>query len=242
MEREDVGVNPLGGGGDVGGKGGDNLVGDGEEELTVELDTTLLQEELLWLQRSSRDWQLYGDRNTKFYHQFVKQRSRRNHVVGLYNDIGEWIDDPVVLQDLARSYFESLYHAGPAPQGVFSAPNGFSSSESGGIALVMLPSRGKGGTSCLDGDASVESSGSRWLTCNVFSKVLEYSGDFVCRMVRRIVEGEVLSPGLNSTLVSLIPKEVSPETVKQFRPISLCNVLYKIATKLMVNRMKPLLA
>lgn len=36
----------------------------------------------------------------------------------------------------------------------------------------------------------------------------------------------------------LIPKVVKPEKITQFRPISLCNVLFKIITKSMVGRLK----
>lgn len=39
----------------------------------------------------------------------------------------------------------------------------------------------------------------------------------------------------------LIPKIVVPEEVNHLRPISLGNVIYKCATKCLVNRMQPLL-
>ena len=39
----------------------------------------------------------------------------------------------------------------------------------------------------------------------------------------------------------LIPKVPNPESVTQLRPISLCTSLYKLLTKLLVNRLKPFL-
>lgn len=42
-------------------------------------------------------------------------------------------------------------------------------------------------------------------------------------------------------LVVLIPKVDHPNSIKEFRPISLCNVTYKIITKVLVSRIRPFL-
>lgn len=46
---------------------------------------------------------------------------------------------------------------------------------------------------------------------------------------------------MNNALIALIPKNSCSNSASQFRPISLCNVIYKIITKAMTNRIKPIL-
>jgi len=46
---------------------------------------------------------------------------------------------------------------------------------------------------------------------------------------------------LNSTFLELIPKTGNSNEPQGFRPISLCNVVYKILPTIMVNRLKPIL-
>ena len=47
--------------------------------------------------------------------------------------------------------------------------------------------------------------------------------------------------GINSTFLTLIPKNNNSEEAHGFRPIALCNVIYKIIATLVVKRLKPLL-
>jgi hypothetical protein len=51
----------------------------------------------------------------------------------------------------------------------------------------------------------------------------------------------VIPEGWNDTTVVLIPKVDDPERITQFRPISLCNVIYKIISKMLAARLKEIL-
>ena len=50
-----------------------------------------------------------------------------------------------------------------------------------------------------------------------------------------------LLKSINHTFITLIPKVNNPENVSEFRPISLCNVIYKIISKVIANHLKPFL-
>ena len=47
--------------------------------------------------------------------------------------------------------------------------------------------------------------------------------------------------GLNHTFISLIPKMKSLEFISEFCPIALCNILYKLVSKALANRLKKVL-
>lgn len=66
-------------------------------------------------------------------------------------------------------------------------------------------------------------------------------GEDVCRVVRNIYAGDDNMSRINSTLLALIPKVDKPESMRQMRPIGLCNVIYECIPKLIVNRLKHLL-
>jgi hypothetical protein len=55
----------------------------------------------------------------------------------------------------------------------------------------------------------------------------------VHKLVSTFYSSGKLPPEINNTHIALIPKTTSPFTPKGFRPISLCNVSYKIIASLL---------
>jgi hypothetical protein len=63
-------------------------------------------------------------------------------------------------------------------------------------------------------------------------------GADVTKEVKGLLGGGPMPDGWNDTMVVLIPKVPNPDRLKDLRPISLCNVVYKIASKGLSNRLK----
>ena len=66
-------------------------------------------------------------------------------------------------------------------------------------------------------------------------------GERVRCEVLAVLNGGPIPEEWNRTTVVLIPKSKNPERIKDFIPISLCNVLYKIISKMHANRLKKVL-
>eukprot|EP00253_Pinus_taeda_P027221 PITA_27221 len=61
------------------------------------------------------------------------------------------------------------------------------------------------------------------------------------RMVQKSQNTQKIGGSTNSAFLALIPKEKGANTFSRFRPISLCNIGYKIITRIIANRLKPIL-
>lgn len=69
----------------------------------------------------------------------------------------------------------------------------------------------------------------------------ETVGTSVCNIVKDFFANNSSIRLINHTNIVLIPKVDNPEIVSNYRPISICNVSYKIITKIIITSLKPLL-
>lgn len=63
-------------------------------------------------------------------------------------------------------------------------------------------------------------------------------GDDVTNVVLHYLNTGIIFIGLNHTYIILIPKVKCPKKVSNFRLIALCNIFYKIISKVQANRLK----
>lgn len=64
--------------------------------------------------------------------------------------------------------------------------------------------------------------------------------DFVV-VIQSVFRYGFLPKGVNSTILALVPKKTDSMEIKDFRPIACCNVLYKVVSKILANRLKEIL-
>ena len=60
--------------------------------------------------------------------------------------------------------------------------------------------------------------------------------DFVVAVQSFFIFGFMPS-GVNATIISLIPKTTPAQTMKDYRPIACCNLMYKVISKILANRL-----
>ena len=66
-------------------------------------------------------------------------------------------------------------------------------------------------------------------------------GGDVAKVVLTWLNSGIICPSFNHTYITLIPKVKCPKRVTEFRPIALCNIMYKLVSKVLANRLKKLL-
>ncbi|GMI74429.1 hypothetical protein HRI_001112200 [Hibiscus trionum] len=212
-----------------------------EWDLKLELAQVLKEEESLWHQKSRNAWIAKGDRNTRFFHVSTIQRRRRNTIKALKVDANRWSYDHQELKSHAMDYFRKLFTGGIHDYTV-SLLSGkfFQFSESEMSSLCADVSKEEVRKVAFEMDP-LKASGVDGIHADFYQKKWDVVGDSVFNFVKEFFDGGSLDSRINQTLLVLIPKIDVPELISQFRPISLCTVLYKVITKTIVNRLKPFL-
>ncbi|GMI69001.1 hypothetical protein HRI_000569400 [Hibiscus trionum] len=211
-----------------------------EEELLIELEHLLDQEELLWRQKSRSDWIVEGDRNTRYFHRRATIRKQKHKITSLKLQNGTWCDDDAILQEEATRFYEHLFSRDTSPTDPFTSTVTYPAIHSDIMQrLHEVPSNDEI-HDALRAMAPLKSPGWDDLHAEFFQRQWPIVGSSICGMIQTIFRGGNIEPSLNRTVLVLIPKKDNPEAFTDFRPIRLCTVLYKLVTKVIACRLKPL--
>ncbi|KAL0413736.1 UNVERIFIED_CONTAM: putative mitochondrial protein [Sesamum radiatum] len=208
------------------------------EGLRTELEELLEREETMWKQRGKALWLKEGDCNTSFFHaRATEWRHRRDR-----ND-GNVVEGVTEIQQVIMDYFSNIFTSSHSDSGVI---------EEIVVCLepkvsdamneeLLRPFTSEEIKLALDAMHPLKSPGPDCISPIFFQKFWSIVGRDVSRSVLHILNHYNLNPTLNHTHVVLLPKYANPECVSEFRPISLCNVIYKLASKTIANQIKPIL-
>ena len=86
-----------------------------------------------------------------------------------------------------------------------------------------------------------KSPGPNGMSLIFYQRYWDVVGPQVVKCVLHIVRTSNMSNELNDTYICLIPKVKCPQKITEYRLISLCNVIYKIVSKVLANRLKGVL-
>lgn len=191
-------------------------------------------EESYWHLRARANELRDGDKNTSYFHQRACKWKSRNRIRGLFNAEGEWQTTSPQMEKIVVDYYTGLFSS----LGSTNIEESLHSVEAcvspyANDALLVPP------TAVEIKDAQFQmhptkAPGVDGMHALFYQKFWGVVGADVVSYIQQWWNGQVTLEDINHTVVALIPKIYEPKYIAEFRPISLCNVLYKIISKFML--------
>ncbi|CAA0841934.1 DNAse I-like superfamily protein, partial [Striga hermonthica] len=200
-----------------------------------DLNLAYRYEERFWKQKARIQWLREGDHNSKFFHAQVKQRRVTNSLDSILKPDGS------LCLNVQDTLFELLFHQ------IFKSSNPLDQfCNLQNFFMPMLSKEGllieKETETALFDMSQDKSPGADGFTALFFQNAWPVIKYHVCLAVYNFFSCGKMPKGLNHTVITLIPQKKNPTKVADYRPISLCSVVYKIFAKVIANRLKPVLS
>ncbi|XP_010506884.1 PREDICTED: uncharacterized protein LOC104783422 [Camelina sativa] len=210
-------------------------------DLNARLWEAYKDEEVYWYLKSRNKWMQMGDQNSKYFHALTKQRRARNRIIGLYDKNEIWSTEDEDICNIAVSYFADLFttlHPTNFDEVLREVHPVITAEANAQLTARVTESEVRAALFMMHPDKAPGPDG---MTALFYQKAWQIvKGDLVS-LVNGFFEEGVFDRGLNTTHICLIPKVAKPTRMTELRPISLCNVGYKIISKIMCQRLKKLL-
>ncbi|XP_074314802.1 uncharacterized protein LOC141650968 [Silene latifolia] len=207
-------------------------------EIVNELDVLRRQVETYWYTRARKCELRDGDKNTSYFHHKAKQRKRRNAIKGIEDNGGQWRTDEGEITNVIEEYFNQLF-CSSNPSGLEDVlrciPEVISPEMNAVLDRPLCDDEVKSALFSMHPNKAPGPDGMHAL---FYQRYWEIIGPDLCTFTRQWWEGRGDIDRVNMTNVVLIPKCDSPKKITEYRPISLCNVNYKVISKTLANRLK----
>ncbi|KAK1682906.1 hypothetical protein QYE76_043754 [Lolium multiflorum] len=205
------------------------------KKLTAELDEILLREELMWRQRSRVTWLKEVDRNTRYFHKKATWRQKKNYVNKLKDRNGMCVEDHEEIVKMTTEFFKDLYTKDSSVN-----PSLILDKIHATVSEDMNEQLCKEFTETEISDALFQISplkapGKDGLPARFYQRNWALLKADVISAVKYFFLNGTIPEGINDTIIVLIPKGTNPEMLSDFRPISLCNVAYKVISKCLIQ-------
>jgi hypothetical protein len=200
------------------------------------LEEILLAECNYWRKRCTIRWIKQGEDNTKFFHAMATERYRRNNIAMLKNDEGVFICDHHEMASLIwRSYKERMGHS----QGIdmqFDLASLLTRVE--GLEDLTTPFEQKEMDDVIKDMPSDRAPGPDGFNGLFVKRCWPIIQNEFYRLAQEFHDGTLNLQNINGSFNTLVPKKANPESVNDYRLISLTNVCLKFLTKLAANRLQ----
>jgi hypothetical protein len=186
-----------------------------------------------------------GDKNTIFFHKQSKARQWCNKVDEIKTHYGEVVTTFEEIKNLASMHYGNLYiEEGEMDQELctqFISHIPDKISKGGNQELNNLISKEEiiAAINPFNSNKTPEPDG---FTIHFYKRCCSIINLYFIRMLQYVQKSSRLGGATNSSFLALLPKEKSASSFNRFCPISLCNVSYKIRTKIISNKLNPFLS
>ncbi|KAL5578952.1 hypothetical protein UlMin_011394 [Ulmus minor] len=212
-----------------------------EADLRLTLDAYLKHEETLWLNKSKLKWRREGDRCTKFFFMTTLLRRKRNRIDAVKDDNGVWLQSRDQIGRAFLAKFQCIYSEDTTPSDLdLNQWVNNSISEEQNVRLVAIPDHEEIRRVVFN-MGNFKAPGPDGMTSLFYKSYWQTVGGDVIALVQDFFRSNRLLPELNYSNIVLIPKTDKPTSMNHYRPISVCNLVYKVIAKLLADRIKPLL-